>query len=69
MTSALARKKLSHGEKRRAGAVREVTNDPAWPLAVSREEWLRQLRVEYTPAVCAQTLAVNESLPAVSGES
>ena len=39
----------------------------AWPLKESREEWLRQLRAEYTPEVCAQTLALNESLP-VHGE-
>jgi hypothetical protein len=36
-------------------------------LKESREEWLRQLRAEYTPEVCAQTLALNESLP-VHGE-
>ncbi len=35
----------------------------AWPLKESREEWLRQLRAEYTPAVCARTPAINDSLP------
>jgi hypothetical protein len=36
-------------------------------LKESREEWLRRLRAEYTPEVCAQTLAVHESLP-IDGE-
>ena len=38
-----------------------------WPLKESREEWLRQLRAEYTPKVCSETLAVHESLP-IDGE-
>ena len=29
----------------------------------TRAEWLRRLRAEYTPEVCAQMLAINESLP------
>lgn len=41
--------------------------DAEWPLKESREEWLRQLRAEYTPEVCAQTLALNESLPVHGG--
>ncbi len=41
--------------------------DPTWPLKESREEWLRQLRAEYTPEVCARTLALNDSLP-IHGE-
>ena len=39
----------------------------AWPLKETREEWLRKLRAEYTPEVCAQTLALNDSLP-IHGE-
>lgn len=69
MPSALAKKKLSHGKNRRVRSVPVASKDSAWPLTMSREQWLRQLRTEYTPAVCAQTLAVNESLPAVYGES
>ena len=37
--------------------------DESWPLKEPREEWLRNLRAEYTPEVCAQTVALNESLP------
>jgi hypothetical protein len=33
-----------------------------------REKLLRQLRQEYTPQVCAQTLKINEDFP-VYGES
>ena len=69
MPSALAKKKLSLGKNRRVRPVPVASKDTAWPLTVSREEWLRQLRAEYTPAVCAQTLAVNESLPVAYGES
>ena len=69
MPSALAKKKLFPGKIRRGKSVPVASKDLAWPLAVSREEWLRQLRAEYTPAVRAQTLAVNESLPVAYGES
>ena len=64
MPSVLTKKKRPSGKRR---AARPALADKAWPLKESREEWLRQLRAEYTPAVCAQTLAINESLP-VYGE-
>ena len=65
MPATLAKKKRPIA-KRSTKQARKAAGE-AWPLKESREEWLRQLRAEYTPEVCAQTLALNESLP-VHGE-
>lgn len=69
MPSVLSKMKRPAGKRRPAKRARVAVKDASWPLKESREEWLRQLRAEYTPAVCAQTLAINESLPVAYGES
>ena len=69
MPSVLTKKKRLAGKRQPAKRARVASKNTAWPLKESREEWLRQLRTEYTPAVCAQTLAINESLPVAYGES
>ncbi len=68
MPGILTKKKPPVGKTRRAKAVRPTAKGPVQPLHGSREEWLRQLRAEYTPAVSKQTLLVNEDFP-VYGES
>jgi hypothetical protein len=68
MPSILTKKKLPVGKARTAKAARLAAKGPVQPLKGSREEWLRQLRAEYTPAVNKQTLLVNEDFP-VYGES
>lgn len=68
MPSVLTKKKRLAGKRRPAKRAAKVVKNAAWPLKESREEWLRQLRAEYTPAVCAQTLAINESLPVAYGD-
>ncbi len=60
-------KKKRLAAKRATKQGRPEAADEAWPLKEPREEWLRRLRAEYSPQVCAQTLALNESLP-VHGE-
>lgn len=67
MPVVLAKKKRPTTKRRTFKSVRSSTTGEAWPLKESREEWLRHLRAEYTLEVCAQTLAINESLP-VHGE-
>ncbi len=69
MPSVLTKKKRPAGKRRPAKRARISAKSTVWPLKESRTEWLRQLRAEYTPAVCAQTLAINESLPVAYGES
>jgi len=69
MPSVLSKKKRPAGKRRPATRARVAVKDASWPLKESRKEWLRQLRAEYTPAVCVQTLAINESLPVAYGES
>ena len=52
--------------KRKIRSTKEVTSavEPTLALVGSaREEWLRQLRAQYTPAVSRQTLMVNEAFP------
>ena len=62
---AILSKQLRVASKRRAEPV--LVNDMSWPLSISREEFICQLRAEYTPEVCARTLALNESLPVDGG--
>lgn len=68
MSSLLTKKKLPVGEGRPVKSTRRTVKALARPLKDAREEWLRQLRAEYTPAVSRQTLMVNEDFP-VYGES
>ena len=67
MPSILTKKKVPVGKARAGKAARRVAKGPVEPLKGPREEWLRQLRAEYTPAVRKQTLLVNEDFP-VYGE-
>lgn len=55
-------KNIRRAAKRPAKRAHPVA-DESWPLKESREDWLRNLRAEYTLEVCAQTVALNESLP------
>lgn len=58
----ISKKKLPARERaRRPSSV--GASVAAEPIAESRAAWLRRLRAEYTPAVCAQTLQVNEDFP------
>jgi hypothetical protein len=63
MSSVLTKKKRPIGKDRLVKPARLAAKAPARPLKESREEWLRQLRAEYTPAVSKQTLMVNEDFP------